>query len=116
MLGQLHTDEHSLSESSAGGSKASHIEAESVDRSWKTYHLFLQNLGAKSTSFLKNGSVQSVLKPHLKLKHNQKLRKHRLSKCDNVSLLPHLILPLSQLPSCGKKYKVMPGSKGGESE
>lgn len=112
VLGQLHTDEHGLSESAVEGRKASLVEARSKEKSCKIHHFFLQNLGVKSKGFRKNTFVQSLLKPHLKLKHNQKLRKGNLSKYDNVQFY-RAFLCLS-LPPVARK-KAMPGSKGKES-
>lgn len=113
MFGQLHTDDHGLSESSAEGRKASPMEAGSKKKSCKIHHFFLQNLGVKSTGFLKNAFVQLLLEPHLKLKHNQKLRKRSLSKRDNIQFYPALCCLI--LPPVARK-KAMPGSKGGESQ
>lgn len=111
MLGQLRTDEYGLSASSVGGRKASPVEAESKEKSCKIHHFFLQNLGVKSTGFLKKAFVQSLFKLHLKLKHNQKLRKHSLSKHDNIWFYPTLLC-LSLPPVA--RTKVMRGSKGGK--
>lgn len=70
-------------------------------------------MGVKSTVFLKDASVQSLLKPHLKLKHNQTLKKSSLSKCDKTQFYPTLLC--LSLPPVARR-KVMPESKGGESQ